>query len=340
MNKKFSNIRQFLKNNYLWVICFFMLSTIGVLLSLYLIGNEIEESYKKIDDDITYGIFENKKRFGISGGSYTIVGFSKDTVPQKEFYEDSSKYAQQYGNIKSFYKVTKKGWVYQILEKVNGEIIEFRYEPWAVGFENSYSNYNPDEAFRELYKSIANDEDNNIDVNNTNRVSKLNQCKSKFHEIKIEPYSIFSSLMWYDYYWGKAYASVVSTNKHIIVEKDTKILAFIIVYISISLITSLFVTFLIRRIYKKNIESNKNLKKKSFNLGVSITKSSENMDSRSINVDNLLEMINPTNFISPYDSEKVKIANDLYSALINSKDNDTIVEMIKNKAVEKLGIKL
>ena len=33
----------------------------------------------------------------------------------------------------------------------------------------------------------------------------------------------------------------------------------------------------------------------------------------------------------PYDAEKVRIANDLYSALLKSKGNDTIIQMIYEK---------
>jgi len=40
----------------------------------------------------------------------------------------------------------------------------------------------------------------------------------------------------------------------------------------------------------------------------------------------------------PYDAEKVRIANDLYSALLKSKGNDTIIQMIYEKAKDELGI--
>jgi hypothetical protein len=42
--------------------------------------------------------------------------------------------------------------------------------------------------------------------------------------------------------------------------------------------------------------------------------------------------------MSPYDPEKVKIANDLYSALLKSQGNETIISMIKDKAFSELGI--
>jgi hypothetical protein len=55
-------------------------------------------------------------------------------------------------------------------------------------------------------------------------------------------------------------------------------------------------------------------------------------------IDGLLLKLNPSNFMSPYDPKKVKIANDLYSALLRSQDNETIVSMIREKAKIELGI--
>ena len=52
----------------------------------------------------------------------------------------------------------------------------------------------------------------------------------------------------------------------------------------------------------------------------------------------LLQKINPINFMNPYDAEKVKLANDLYSALLKSRDNATIVKMIEEKAKRELKI--
>jgi hypothetical protein len=42
--------------------------------------------------------------------------------------------------------------------------------------------------------------------------------------------------------------------------------------------------------------------------------------------------------MNPYDEEKVRIANDLYSALLKSKGNETIIRMIEEKAKETLKI--
>ena len=57
-----------------------------------------------------------------------------------------------------------------------------------------------------------------------------------------------------------------------------------------------------------------------------------------MDIKELQEKLNPVNFMSPYNPEKVKIANDLYAALMNSQNNEIIVSMIREKAKSELGI--
>ena len=60
--------------------------------------------------------------------------------------------------------------------------------------------------------------------------------------------------------------------------------------------------------------------------------------SASVEYSALLQKLNPVSFMHPYDAEKVRIANDLYSALLKSKGNDTIIQMIYEKGKDELGI--
>jgi len=60
--------------------------------------------------------------------------------------------------------------------------------------------------------------------------------------------------------------------------------------------------------------------------------------SASVEYSALLQKLNPVNFMHPYDAEKVRIANDLYSALLKSKGNDTIIQMIYEKGKDELGM--
>ena len=50
---------------------------------------------------------------------------------------------------------------------------------------------------------------------------------------------------------------------------------------------------------------------------------------------------NPKNFLVPYDKEKVDIANDLYSQLLNLDKNDSeVINILRKQATQKLGIVL
>lgn len=67
---------------------------------------------------------------------------------------------------------------------------------------------------------------------------------------------------------------------------------------------------------------------------------SKNSDRRysDIEYEELLRKIHPTNFWDSYDERKIRIANDLYLALHSSKNNDTIIQMIEEKAKKELKI--
>ncbi|MBR4497318.1 MAG: APC family permease [Bacteroidales bacterium] len=75
----------------------------------------------------------------------------------------------------------------------------------------------------------------------------------------------------------------------------------------------------------------------------------EEMENQSINVvekvysslyEELKEKCNPQNFMSPYDAEKVKFANELYAELIDcAKDDDVKLRNLRDKATHLLGIK-
>lgn len=55
----------------------------------------------------------------------------------------------------------------------------------------------------------------------------------------------------------------------------------------------------------------------------------------------LKDKCNPKNFLVPYDKKKVDIANDLYSQLLNSDENDSdVIHILREQATQKLGIVL
>ena len=240
--------------------------------------------------------------------------------------------------MSKFY-IADGGWTIRVFEKEKNTITEKRIVPHAVGLKSSSND--PEPLFKRLYENIIEDKDYNIDLNNEDKLSKLENLETKFHNISIRDVSDWKieNLMWYDFNNGKAYSRFLDVRHYIIDEKSNKVILYLWLYIILTLfaITLLFV--MIKKYYNKS--SKKPVKnKRKFQLDISVNRASEDISDTSINVEKLLEKINPQNFMSPYDPEKVRIANDLYSALLSSKGNETIISMIKEKAESELGIKL
>ena len=303
------------------------------LFSIVYLDKEIKESHSEIQDEIDYGIFANKKSFGIRHESYTLVSYSKTDVPELLESSDSSSYSQQYGGLNTYFKATG-GWTIKVYKKEGSNmIVETSIKPYSVGYKSA-SNTDPEFFFRRLYNNIISDEDYNIDVNNEFKVSKLTTLETKFHKMSLRNIGIDEGLMWYDFYNGRAFSQLKQERLFSIIEKDSKIDLYRIIYIFISLIISTVLFVIIFRL----IHRKKNINKSRFNLDFSINKTSENIKDNPVEVEDLLAKLNPSNFMSPYDPEKVKIANDLYSALLKSQGNENIISMIKDKALSELGI--
>jgi len=56
--------------------------------------------------------------------------------------------------------------------------------------------------------------------------------------------------------------------------------------------------------------------------------------------DELKDKCNPARFMRPYDPQKVDIANDIYSKLLNNKDKIDVLYSLRLQAIEDLGVKL
>ena len=56
--------------------------------------------------------------------------------------------------------------------------------------------------------------------------------------------------------------------------------------------------------------------------------------------DELIDKCNPARFMRPYDPQKVDIANDIYSKLLNNKDKIDVLYSLRLQAIEDLGVKL
>lgn len=332
-NGTLQRLYEWLRQQKLYLLVYTVLATIFVIIANVYINAEIDDSYDEIQNEINYGIFENKKSFGIRNEIYTIVSYSKAEVPSLTDKNDSSSYQQQYGGIRTYYRASS-GWTITVFKKTGKTIVESSIKPYAVGLKPS-SNSSPDSYFSRLYNNIANDEDYNVNINNEFKVSKLQNLSSKFHVIEVRLIGIDDGLMWYDFYDGKAYSQIMQERWYNICDNQTKIDIYRALYNSAALIIATLLYWMIIKVYKRKPRSYKN----KFNLDISLNKSSEIKENSEIDVNDLLSKINPSNFMSPYDPEKVKIANDLYSALIKSKDNETIVSLIREKAMSELNIK-
>ena len=208
---------------------------LGILSNIYL-NNEIKESQNEIQDEINYGIFANKKSFGIRNESYTIVSYSKSDIPKQNELSDSSSYNQQYGGLNNYFKATG-GWAIKVYKKEGNDIVETSIKPYSAGYKSA-SNNNPEGLFRRLYNNIIADEDYNIDVNNEFKVTKLTSLETKFHEVISRNIELDEGLMWYDYYDGRAFSELKQDRWFSVYTKYSKIYSYQLLYTLISLLIS------------------------------------------------------------------------------------------------------
>lgn len=55
--------------------------------------------------------------------------------------------------------------------------------------------------------------------------------------------------------------------------------------------------------------------------------------------DELMERCNPTHFMFPYDKEKVDVANEIYSQVLNNKNDPLFLKELRSKAIRQLHVK-
>lgn len=328
--KRFKRLSFWIKANKWYLLSYIIVVVISIILSNVYLEDEINNSQKEIQNELDYGVFSNKKSFGTRNESYTIVSYAKAEVPKLNEQADSSAYNQQYGGLKNYFKASD-GWEIKLFKKNGTSITEIHITPYAAGYF-SESNSNPESLFRHTYNNIIKDEDYNIDVNNEFKVSKLTSLNSKFHQIQSNPLKTDDGLMWYDYYNGKGFVKLESFCSYYIEENQSEITKCRVLYSIGSVVFFTIIFFFIVKYHKRKRKSN-------FNLEISLNKSSENIEMTSDVFEDLKTKLNPSNFMNPYNPDKVKIANDLYSALLNSKGNETIISMIREKAMSELGIR-
>lgn len=265
--------------------------------------------------------------------------------------KDSSIYKQMYGGNTNFYYVaTNQPWgIVQYIQSDNSGVSrEYYIEPCAVAI-NSIGYNSPIAEFDKLYDYVKKD------FNVCSHDLPPEEIKTDFHYMERidagdfknylgipglpmydEPLVYFKDTLWYRYGSDRLLFTKELRN-YIRIDLDNKkenlyrsrgveilaaleILAFIIFYY-------------LRRKWDK-------FKVRQLGGTLNFFKNKRIPETHSADTEYevLLHKINPINFMKPYDAEKVMIANNLYSVLIKSKDNETVIKMIEEKAKKELKI--
>lgn len=340
-----SKVTTFAKKHWLF-LSIYVLVLIVICVGVYIyIQHEVEKSKKRIES-LMENYYGDKEGLCLRDEtSYTIVSYKLVDKPSREG-RDSSLYEQKYGGFNRYYVATNEPWdieKYKYESGPEGGVILLYYiNPCAVGIKNE--NDNPEYEFRRLYNNII----DCYKVNQNSHKPHPEDLKSKYHSldyrwighVRIDnTTAYFIDTLWFNYGSDKLFFTEKHVADYIIQENHSIIIRDIIIHILCFVLfeTILFALFWIFR--KKLMRNRKSkLEVEQFNKNDRNGLITEKLPITDVEYDVLLHKINPINFMNPYDAERVKIANDLYSALLKSKDNDTIIRIIEEKAKELLNV--
>lgn len=362
-----------LKLNKWYVVSYMAMAALSVFAIYIYMNSTIEDSYNDIKGEIDYRIFENKANFGVRSDSYSIVSYKESKVPTyKEFSERNNlfsnitAYNQMFENTKYCYLATG-GWEIILCEKRGDNILVNSITPFAVTVVNK--NTEPDYLFRQLYDTETQQDDYNIDINNEAKLNALKRVKSRFHYLSAETFNPknvntvnlenkddiswwdenLANITWFTFNQGISFSLNSKVIKYKITERKVAIIVTYIIIITLALLLDFVILWLLWRFVFKH--HNKTLyeydedyydeeyvnSKHEDEEQASANYTSDQID---IDIEALMKKIHPSNFMEPYDAKKVKIANDLYSALLNVQNNETIINIIKAKAQSELNIEI
>ena len=331
-NKKvLYKLKSFLKQNWLFLFLYafvFVIIIIGVNSYVTSEINHSEESIKRKIRPYDDSYYNYKD-------SYSIVSYELRDKPSM-VDEDASLYEQMYGNANYYYAATNQPWAitkYQKGSIFHSYINAYRLQPCAVALKYKSEN-SPVKEFRQLYDLVV----KNHDVKKQ-EITPLEDIKTDFHYIeKIslsdEVQYHFTDTLWYTDNSNNLFLTETRFAQYYICNDNEKESLYrycgVAALVVIETIIFALIWYFRRRIKKIKLGRFKN----------PLTKEPPTIDNSFSDADYevLLHKINPINFMNPYDAEKVKIANDLYSALLKSKDNETIIKMIEEKAKKDLKI--
>ena len=337
----------FAKKHWLFISIYVLVLAAICVGLYYYIQHEVDNSKKSIENLMEYYYGDKEGLCLRDKTSYTIVSYKLVDKPSREGL-DSSLYEQTYGGINRYYMATNEPWD---IEKYkyesgypDGGVIHFYYiNPCAVGIKNE--NDNPEYEFRRLYNNII----ESYRVNQNTHKPHPEDLKSRYHSLDYhwmghfrqsdysEVYHI--DTIWFNFGSDKLFFTEKHYADYKIQENHSKITRSIIIHILCFIIfeTLLFALFWF---FRKKLKKNRMSKQEGELFGKNNREAlvAEKPFVSDAEYDVLLHKINPINFMNPYDAERVKIANDLYSALLKSKDNDTIIRIIEEKAKELLNV--
>jgi hypothetical protein len=304
-----------------------------------------------IDDEINNSRQDISRRIEIYYGktngqchrdetNYTLVSYVSAEKPKSEG-KDSSIYEQMYGSFTNYFVATNKPWNIRQY-KYDGNLLRaYTINPCAAGIYSEHKR--PEEAFKTLYNNI---------MEGYNVVAKgyyilPEKVKTDYHYLMEYHTDLGTDTLWYSDYSDRLFFTKHCYAYYIINmdnNKETREYVFLIT-VFILLETLLFAIFWYvkkKAMTKLNVYDFNKLKDKirfanRFPLHL-FGKTTNKQSVTDVDYEVLLHKINPINFMNPYDEEKVRIANDLYSALLKSKGNETIIRMIEEKAKETLKI--
>lgn len=340
-----------LKENRVLFFTYFILLLCAGLGVYYITEERIDDSLRELKSQVYFS--SNCISFG---NGRTITAYEKEDIPT---LSDASKQEQMYGSVKTFYKADQSNcWSIRYLKKVSETKWEYYLiKPWAVGlFANCSTSVG--DVFSELYDGVVSDDDLNCNKANEYTLDVFSSHKTKYHYIA-KSYSSYGSesgsTWWRNYYNRRAYYDYTCLGSYEIEEDSeavthTYLILGVIAFLLVSLLM-LLISFISRSVRGKQksepkpkmvLDSSSPIPPHDEAPIAPAVAPQDHEFAASTELNDRFERIklaiNPVQFMAPYDAEKVRIANDLYEALLKNKDNETILEMIEEKAKKSLGV--
>lgn len=324
------------------------------------------EAYKNLNT-----FFEKQNKFISITYSNEKVSYEKTEIPvfkeKFSFFKDDKdeqryNWEQFYGDIYKMYKLKPKyesdnkwsGYQFDVIEIVQGEYIrKYQIYPYLVGYkkqsESYIYNYTPsvqtaiDESFE--FWSTNNKSHYKGYINNNISISDIKQA------VENEYYMLFS----YDEcceYNGKEYTDSIMTTgvKFVYIPEDSPFEAMSNGYYRVyNMYHQQYYYSIESRFWNPKKEERRRIIKWGYAIltvllicyiiPLSVIENKKKQLQKESLKEKLLRIINPRNFMKPYNEIKVSMANDIYSRLQNIPPDDEVsLKGIRKEISNKLGV--